>query len=358
MTRFTDISYFATYMVLIFVATIFTLVLSMPLYFWTQRGLNLSRIRKGVLHVAHYSMAYLNFLLPVVIFRDLLSFVFYLLALDSYFLYGTGSLWVVLILPVLLTVIGFMPIQRGPFVYPVEIRDARLPKLFDGIKIVQISDLHISMFLQQGFVDRMLKKLSTLKPDMIVMTGDIIDGPVKDHRDDIEKLKNLSAPLGVFYVPGNHEYFWGVDKILDILDSLGIQILVNRAVSAKREDEEFLVAGIPDPAAKIFNKEFESFEKLRGYLKAKQFRLLLSHTPDTAFEAAKEDYHLQLSGHTHGGQFFPWNLLIYLFHKHNRGLYPVDQMKLYVNQGTGYWGPALRLGTQCEITELTLRASS
>lgn len=354
MTRFTDITYFSTYLVLVFVAFIFTAVLSMPLYFWTRAGRRLTRARRLVLHVAHYSLSYLNFLLPVVVIRDILSFAFYMLSADSYWLYGTSALYWVLFLPVVLAFAGFMPIQRGPYVDFQTIRDSRLPKLFENLKVVQISDLHISMFLQQGLLDRMLKKLSQLKPDLIVMTGDIIDGPVKEHKPEIEKLRGLKAPLGVFYVPGNHEYFWGVEKSLQALRALGFHVLINDAVAIKRGDEEFLVAGVPDPAARLFRKEPENFEKLDKHLKDKQFRLLLSHTPDLAEPANKKGYHLQLSGHTHGGQFFPWNLLIYLFHKHNRGLYKVGDLNLYVNQGTGYWGPALRLGTHCEITELSL----
>lgn len=354
MTRFTDITYFSTYLVLLFVAFIFTLVLSMPLYFWTRRGRRLTRMRKVVLHTAHYSLSYLNFLLPVVVVRDLLSFAFYMLSRDSYFLYGTSALYWILFLPVVLAFWGFMPIQRGPYVDFQTVHDERLPKIFNNLKIVQISDLHISMFLQQGLIDRMLKKLSQLKPDLIVMTGDIIDGPVKEHKPEIEKLRNLIAPLGVFFVPGNHEYFWGVEKSLTAMRGLGFHVLVNEGVALKRGEDEFLVAGVPDPAARFFGKEPENFAKLDKLLKPRQFRLLLSHTPDLSHQAAKHDYHLQLSGHTHGGQFFPWNLLIYLFHRHNRGLYQVDKMNLYVNQGTGYWGPALRLGTHCEITELTL----
>ncbi len=345
---------------LLVLGVMFSAVLSMPLYFWSVHFQKLDRFRRSALHLAHYSLAYLNFLLPLILLRDMYSFVVtYFFAVNADSFYGYESYLILITLPCLLNLIGFLPICFGPLVHRKNVVDKRLPHEFDQLKIAHISDLHVSMFLIRGFVDRLLRRLEKLEADLVVMTGDIIDGPVEDNWDDIQKLKKISAPLGVFYVPGNHEYYWGVQSSLRIFTDFQFQVLMNRSVAIQRGGAELLVSGVPDPAGDQFKEEDIDLDLLTKDFKENQYRLLLSHQPRVADLAVKKAFHFQFSGHTHGGQFFPWNLLIYCFERYNRGHYKVrseegHQMHLYVNQGTGYWGPALRLGTECELTLLTL----
>ena len=205
------------------------------------------------------------------------------------------------------------------------------------------------------FIQTVLKKVTQAKPDIICLTGDIVDGDPKFIQSKIELLKNLQAPLGVFFVAGNHEYYWKINSILSEIKRLGIVVLENSWQVIHRGQAELLVAGIPDPAARMFGQQGPDWHAFLPALKdSQQYRLVLSHQPHQAKAAAKVGFHLQLSGHTHGGQFFPWNLLIRTAQRYPRGHFKVQDLHLYVNEGTAYWGPAVRFGTKCEITEKVL----
>lgn len=341
------------------IAFVFANILAFPLYFMSIRQQSMTALQKFFLHLSHYSLAYLNFIVPLILLRDLVTvLLLFVIHGNVDFLYGAPAFWATFALPVALTLAGHLNIRRGPIVFHHEIRDERLPREFRGLKMAQVSDLHISMFLVEGFVDRLLKQFQRLKADMVILTGDIVDGLMKDHEEDIEKLKGLHSPLGVFYVPGNHEYYWGVGGILEKLNSLGFEVLLNQAKPIRRGEAEILVCGIPDTAAAHFSGEENiDFDKLKAHYRERQYRILLSHQPNQADVAVKHSLHAQFSGHTHAGQFFPWNLLIGFFQKYSKGAYRVEEgghwLNLYVNQGTAYWGPALRLGTRCELTLIT-----
>jgi predicted MPP superfamily phosphohydrolase len=206
------------------------------------------------------------------------------------------------------------------------------------------------------FVEKLVQLTHEVKADLVVYTGDILDGSAVRHLNELELLRSVPAPLGNFYVTGNHEYYWQGDQALAAFRSIKFNVLMNEVVNIKRGNDLLQIAGTPDPAAKGFGLEGPNFEKVKHDFEANSFKILLAHQPFQAPQANAIGVDLQLSGHTHGGQFFPWNFLIGFFQKYPKGLYTVGNLSLYVNQGTGYWGPSLRMGTYCEVTEITLRA--
>ncbi len=233
-----------------------------------------------------------------------------------------------------------------------------LPPEFDGFRIVQLSDIHVGPTIKQKFVETIVGQVTNLRADLIAFTGDLVDGSVRWLRDDVAPLKELSAPHGKFFVTGNHEYYSGVEPWLEEANRLGFTLLVNEHRLIERAGKSFVLAGVTDygggdflpthasnPAAAIANAPSDNV------------RILLAHQPKSIFEAARAGYDLQLSGHTHGGQFFPWDGMARLVQPYIKGLHRHENMLIYVSRGTGYWGPPLRLGVPPEITVVTLRQS-
>jgi hypothetical protein len=196
--------------------------------------------------------------------------------------------------------------------------------------------------------------VNALTPDVVAITGDLVDGSVEALREHVAPLAKLKAAHGVFFVTGNHEYYSGVDEWLDELRRLGIRVLRNESVTLSRGAAAVELAGIDDHASGRFPGHGPD---LRRALKDRDPRrpvVLLAHQPVAVHEAAAFDVDLQLSGHTHGGQLWPWGYLVRLQQKYLNGLYRIGNTLLYVSCGTGYWGPPMRLGAPAEITELTL----
>ncbi len=246
--------------------------------------------------------------------------------------------------------------RRVPAVLEVEIPIAGLPAAFDGYHIVQISDVHVGETIDKDFILPIVEAITSLHPDLIAVTGDIVDGSVDKLRADISPLGYLRAKDGVFCVTGNHEYYSGVEQWTQHFEELGMSVLNNRHVLIERAGSRMLLAGVTDAREGKNHPGHTSDPKaaLAGAA-AHDFRILLAHQPKSAFEAAKLGYKLQLSGHTHGGQFFPWNLFVGLVqHPIAHGLGKHEGMWLYVSRGTCYWGPPIRT-VPAEITSLRLR---
>jgi uncharacterized protein len=339
-------------------ALCFFFILILPFYFWSRRRQEMSPGQKRVLTITQGCMAYINFLLPFVVIRDVVgTFVHFFAGDKTDFVFSNEANWILILAPLLMKFWGAWTIARGPQVVREELKDPRLPKEFDGFRILQISDLHISASLKPGFVDKVLARAQEVGADLIALTGDIVDGSPKEFQSEIQKLSGLWAQSGVMFVPGNHEYYWNFPSIRPSLEKAGLQVLINQGQSIKRGGSELWVGGVPDPAARQFGEEAPQFEKVaKNFIEPNQYRILLSHQPVLADAASATGVHFQLSGHTHAGQFFPWNLLIGFFQKYAKGFYKIGALNLYVNQGTGYWGPAFRVGTFCEMTEITLRS--
>jgi hypothetical protein len=229
---------------------------------------------------------------------------------------------------------------------PVAIDD--LPDELDGYRIVQWSDVHVGPTIQRGFVECLVARTNELDADAIAITGDLIDGSFDDLRHHVQPLRDLRARDGVFFVTGNHEYYWRFRDWQRELADLGLTVLENehRVVRGR-----LVIAGVTDPAGQKSDAAAALARAPRNAVK-----LLLAHRPQAAEEASRLGVDLQLSGHTHGGQFFPFNLLIRWFQPVVRGLHRVGaKTQLYVSRGTGYWGPPSRLGVGGEITVIELR---
>jgi len=252
-------------------------------------------------------------------------------------------------------VAGLWRARRPARVRVVDVPIARLPSDLEGFRIVQLSDLHVGPTLKRAFVERVVHTTNGLAPDLIALTGDVADGFPRALRDDVAPLAALSAPLGKYFVTGNHEYYWDAAGCVRELERLGFSLLVNAHRVLRRGSGRVLLAGVSDlsapgggpgpasdPAAAVAGAP------------ASDVRVLLAHQPKSAFAARAVGFDLQLSGHTHGGQYFPFNLLVRLFQPFVAGLHRLEAMWLYVSRGTGYWGPPLRLGAPAEITLIQL----
>ena len=256
-----------------------------------------------------------------------------------------------------MAVVGFFQ-ARCPGVKKVTIPIENLPLDLAGMRIVQISDLHVGPTVRRDMVERVVEMANAEHPDVIAITGDLVDGHVDDLRDRVAPLRHLSAIHGVFYVTGNHEYYWDAPSWLAEAERLGMKPLVNQHHVIRRGEALLTIAGVTDLYGKHFDPHHRS-DASAAFAGAPEdsLRVLLAHQPQSSRDATNHGVHLQLSGHTHGGQYFPFNLLIRFFQPIVDGLHRIGGMWLYVSRGTGYWGPPTRLGVRGEITVLELRAS-
>lgn len=224
------------------------------------------------------------------------------------------------------------------------------PKL-DGCSIVQLSDIHIGSLLKKDWLEKTVEKTNALNPDIIVITGDFIDGLPEELKDHLTPLSRLKARYGVYGVTGNHEYYYDAKGWLDVFHELGLTMLVNRSVQIPHG---LSLGGISDPAALRFGLEGPDITKT--FKDAPAPRILLSHQPRTAKEIEKHSVALQLSGHTHGGlMFFLAPLIAHFNDGFVNGLYQLGKSQLYINPGSGLWsGFSCRLGVPPEITQIIL----
>jgi hypothetical protein len=239
----------------------------------------------------------------------------------------------------------------------VEVTLARLPKALSGTRIVQLSDVHVGPTIHKNFIETIVAQSNALNPDVVVITGDLVDGSVEELAQHTAPLANLRAKYGVFFVTGNHEYYSGAEEWCTELSRLGIRVLRNERVSIGDATNSFDLAGVDDHSAKRFGGGHgEDLPKaLAGRDPAREL-VLLAHQPKTILEAQDHGVGLQLSGHTHGGQIWPWTYMVRLQQPVVAGLARFGKSFVYVSRGTGYWGPPMRLGAPSEITELTLLA--
>ena len=244
---------------------------------------------------------------------------------------------------------------RRPGVVSVEVPIAGLPKDLQGFRIVQLSDLHVGPTLKRDFVERIVETANRLHPDLIALTGDVADGLPPTLREEVAPLGRLTAPHGKFFVTGNHEYYWDAAGWVRELERLGFDALVNTHRIISHGAGRLLLAGVTDHSASrlVPGHASDPFAALAGAPQS-DVRVLLAHQPKSAFAARAAGFDLQLSGHTHGGQYFPFNLLVRLFQPFVAGLHRLEEMWLYVSRGTGFWGPPLRLGAPAEITLIQL----
>jgi predicted MPP superfamily phosphohydrolase len=248
---------------------------------------------------------------------------------------------------------------RVPPVKHVEIAIRGLPAEFDGFHLVHLTDLHISRIFEAPWVESVVRDTNALSPDLVVITGDLIDGSIEARRHDVEPLKKLRAENGVYAIPGNHEYYFGYPEWMRRYEELGLRTLANNHVVLRRGDKNLVLAGVTDIAAAGRNFPEPDVRKAIDGAPANAPVILLDHQPKNAAVGARAGAALQLSGHTHGGMILGFDRLIASFNNdYVSGLYTVDGMTLYVSNGTALWiGFALRLGKPSELTSIVLRAA-
>lgn len=243
-------------------------------------------------------------------------------------------------------------------VVDVEIGLDRLPRALDGFTIIQLSDLHTGLTIDRAFVQRVVDQTNRLSPDLIALTGDLVDGKVEDLRDAVAPLGQLRARHGVFAVTGNHEYYAGADAWIAEITRLGARYLRNQRIAIGDGAASFDLAGVDDYSAAGWPGHGEDLPAaLAGRDRARAL-VLLAHQPRQVWRAAHHGVDLQLSGHTHGGQIWPWHYIVRLQQGGLlAGRYRHQATQLYVTRGCGYWGPPVRLLAPLEITRVILRTA-
>ncbi len=323
-----------------------------PVFFWS-RNKEAHTERDEILQgVAYVCMGWLNFLLVLTLIRDGIWLVthWFFPADWAQFLMNPGSM-VVVSAAFLALILGMLIAFRGPRVVELDIPIDNLDPAFEGLRIAQISDLHVSFIIRRPYVQSVVDKVNALKADLVVLTGDIVDGSVQKLKSSIEPLAALEPKNKAYLILGNHEYYAGVRSWIEHFRALGMTVLLNEYRSVEHMGSTLHLGGVVDPAGTAMG-EGPKPDKALG---PAGLRILLAHNPKLAAASAPLGFDLMLSGHTHAGQFYPWNLAVRLVHApHVAGLSREGKMWVYVNPGTGSWGPPIRLGTRPELTLIRL----
>ncbi len=299
-------------------------------------------------------------LFALVVIKDIINLVLWVLSKVDLPLKIQCTRWagLFIVLSLAFSGLGVWQSVRVPDVKTVEITLKNLPPELDGLSIVQISDLHASRLLQGSWVQAVVTKANAQNPDLILLTGDMIDGAYQKRSADIAPISQLSARLGVFAIPGNHEYYSNYTGWVDVFPKLGLSMLHNEHVVIEDKGQAFVLAGTTDRVASRFSFPPPDIEAALQGMPQNIPVILMEHQPRDAAKNAKAGVDLQLSGHTHGGQILGLNLISKYVNKgFVSGLYDVEQMQLYVSNGAGLWpGFAIRLGCPSEITKVILRS--
>ena len=244
-----------------------------------------------------------------------------------------------------LTAAGIKSALGPTQVKELTIRLRGLPQALAGFRLVQISDVHVGPLLRKDWLSHVVERVRELSPDLVAITGDLVDGSVDELRDQVAPLARLNPPRGTYFVTGNHEYYSGVEEWLAHLPTLGVQPLRNERVEVAPGLE---LAGIEDPTGSPdLPRALSGRDRSRALV-------LLAHQPRQFAEAARHEVGLTLSGHTHGGQIWPFSWIVALAQPYLAGLHSKGVSQLYVSRGTGFWGPPMRIGAPAEITLLKL----
>lgn len=260
-------------------------------------------------------------------------------------------------LAALLSAVGVAQAMRVPPVKDVEVAVSGLPPQFDGYRLLQLTDIHISRLFPASWAREMVRRANAADVDLIVVTGDVIDGSLAMRRADVAPLAQLRARDGVYAIPGNHEYFFDYPSWMRHFADLGFRLLPNAHAVLRRAGAELVVAGVTDVSAPSRGQAGPDLHAALAGAPLGAPVILLDHEPRNARRAAARGVVLQLSGHTHGGMILGLDRLVARANDgFVSGRYDVDGMTLYVSNGTALWpGFALRLGKPSELTRITLR---
>lgn len=255
-----------------------------------------------------------------------------------------------------LTAFGTWRAYTPPDVTDVALKLPRLPRTLDGLSIVHLSDIHVGPLIQRRFLEEVVRQCNALKPDLVAITGDLVDGDVPTLGPAVAALSELKTRFGTYFVTGNHEYYSGDEEWCVALEQMGLTVLRNRWVSVGDAGGALDLVGVDDwrggPGGQ---RAYDLARATSGRAPARP-AVLLAHQPQNFEGAVDRGIGLQLSGHTHGGQMFPMTLAIPLLWKRSAGHYTHRDGHLYVSRGTGFWGPPVRVGSPPEIVKVTLLA--
>ncbi|WP_091875300.1 metallophosphoesterase [Massilia yuzhufengensis] len=299
------------------------------------------------------AMGFFSSLLVITVGRDLVLLALRLAGASTPGFIG-GSALAVPLLALAVSALGFVNARRVARVVKVDVPIAGLPPALHGYAIAQLSDIHVGPTIRRPYLNAIVNRVNMLGADAIAITGDLVDGSVHRLAPHTEPLGRLAARDGVFFVTGNHEYYSGAEVWIAEVRRLGVTVLMNEHVIRRRAGATVMIAGVADYTAHHFHPAHKSDARAAAAGGAADVRILLAHQPRSAPDAAAAGFHLQLSGHTHGGQFFPWNLFVPLQQPFVAGLHRVRDMWIYISRGTGYWGPPKRFGAPSEITLVRL----
>jgi predicted MPP superfamily phosphohydrolase len=264
----------------------------------------------------------------------------------------------------LVTLWGLFNARRRAAIVAVDVPIADLPVALHGFTIAQISDIHVGPTIKGPYLQAIVQAVNQIEADMVAVTGDLVDGTVAELAHHVAPLANLSSRHGTYFVTGNHEYYSGAHAWIDELRRLGVRVLMNEHVVLRHGPTDLhvdlhadlVLAGVADHGAHHFDPAHRSDPQaaIAGAPASALVKVLLAHQPRSAVAAADAGFDLQLSGHTHGGQFWPWNFFVPLQQPFTAGLNRLSQLWVYTSRGTGYWGPPKRFGAPSEITRLRL----
>lgn len=291
----------------------------------------------------------------LLLIRDIIALIAFMLLRQRRSLLSAGHLLLACALG--LSTLGMWQAIKVPEVKNVEVHLPGLPAAFDGYRITQLTDLHISRLLTAQWLEKVVEKTNGLQSDLIVVTGDMIDGYVADRQADVQSLALLRARDGVYAITGNHEYYFDGEAWIAALRKTGLTFLNNEHVTLRRGDDALVLAGITDEIGGDYGGEAPDLSRALAGVNKNEKVILLSHRPDNAHQSAAAGVALQLSGHTHGGMIYGLaDVVARANGGYVSGLYAVEGLSLYVSNGTGLWnGFPMRLGKPAEITVITLR---
>jgi predicted MPP superfamily phosphohydrolase len=321
------------------------------------RALQNRKLADRLAWVGLTAMGFFSSLFVLTLLRDVVLVGAYLfLSGEQARLWVEPSAQATLYFSLFVTLAGLVIARRRPGVVEIKIPVVDLPLALHGFSIAQISDVHVGPTIKRGFVEGIVRRVNELKADLIAVTGDLVDGSVQQLSAHTAPLAGLTARHGAYFVTGNHEYYSGERAWTEEIRRLGLRVLKNEHVVLKHDGASLILAGVTDYSAHHFDpaQRSDPAAALRGAPIDAGAKVLLAHQPSSAMAAANAGYDVQISGHTHGGQFWPWNLFVHFFQPFSSGLHRLKNLWIYVSRGTGYWGPPNRFGVPSEITRIRL----
>jgi hypothetical protein len=321
------------------------------------RSIPPGRLSDRVVAAALFTAGFFSSLLVFTLLRDLVLLAAWLpLSAAHLQMLETASAVLVVGLTVFATVVGLASARRRARIKRVEVPLRNLPPALNGFSIAQISDIHVGRTIKRGYVDAIVDAVNALDADLIAVTGDLVDGSVQDLAPHTKPLARLRARHGAFFVTGNHEYYSGERAWTAEFKRLGLRVLLNEHVVVLHRGAPIVIAGVTDYSSHHFNaaQRSDPAAAVAGAPSDAAAKILLAHQPRSAAAAATAGFDLQLSGHTHGGQFWPWTLFVRFQQPFTAGLQRLNNLWVYISRGTGYWGPPNRFGAPSEITLLRL----